>query len=97
MFSSIRTCVCDIRLWVIKNKLKINDDKSELLIITSLHSKFSTDQQLSIGQCEITPTSKCKSLGVMLDDHFDMDTQIKNIRGSAHFHLRNIRVICPPT
>ena len=51
--------------------------------------------QLSIGQCEITPTSKCKSLGVMLDDHFDMDAQIKNICRSAHFHLRNIRAIRP--
>ena len=74
---------------------KINDDKTELLIITSPHSKFATDLQLSIGQCEITPTSKCKSLGVMLDDHFDMDAQIKNICRSAHFHLRNIRAIRP--
>ena len=80
---------------MIKNKLKINDDKTELLIITSPHSKFATDLQLSIGQCEITPTSKCKSLGVMLDDHFDMDAQIKNICRSAHFHLRNIRAIRP--
>ena len=95
VFSSIRTCICDIRSWMIKNKLKINDDKTELLIITSPHSKFATDLQLSIGQCEITPTSKCKSLGVMLDDHFDMEAQIKNICRSAHFHLRNIRAIRP--
>ena len=76
---------------MIKNKLKINDDKTELLIITSRRSKFATDLQLSIGQCEITPTLKGKSLGVMLDDHFDMDAQSKNICRSAHFHLRNIR------
>ena len=95
VFSSIRACISDIRSWMIGNKLKINDDKTELLIITSPHSKFATDLQLSIGQCEITPTSKCKSLGVMLDDHFDMDTQIKNICRSAHFHLRNIRAIRP--
>ena len=31
--------------------------QTELLIITSPHSKFATDLQLSIGQCEITPTS----------------------------------------
>ena len=95
VFSSIRTCISDIRSWMIKNKLKINDDKTELLIITSPHSKFATDLQLSIGQCEITPTSKCKSFGVMLDDHFDMDAQIKNICRSAHFHLRNICAIRP--
>ena len=43
VFSSIRTCICDIRSWMIKNKLKINDDKTELLIITSPSSKFATD------------------------------------------------------
>ena len=64
VFSSIRTCICDIRSWMIKNKLKINDDKTELLIITSPRSKFATDLQLSIGQCEITPHRNAKVLGL---------------------------------
>ena len=31
----------------------------------------------------------------MLDDHFDMDAQIKNICRSAHFHQWNIGAIHP--
>ena len=42
---------------MIKSKLKINDDKTELLIISSPYSKFSKDIQLSIGQVEISPSS----------------------------------------
>ena len=29
-------CISDLRIWMIRNKLKINDSKTEFLIITSL-------------------------------------------------------------
>ena len=28
-------CISDLRIWMIRNKLKINDSKTEFLIITS--------------------------------------------------------------
>ena len=34
----ITTCIADIRSWMIRNKLKINDDKTEFLIISSPHT-----------------------------------------------------------
>ena len=61
----ISDCILDIRSWMIKNKLKINDDKTEFLLITSPLSKLSTDNQISIRQAEITNSSSCKRLGVM--------------------------------
>ena len=75
----VSTCISDIRAWMIKNKLKINDDKTELLIISSPHAKLSQDIHLSIGEAEILPSSACKSLGVTLDNHMTMDKQIKSI------------------
>ena len=75
---------------MIKNKLKINDDKTEFVLVTSPYSKFTKDIQISIGQHNIAPSSSCKSLGVMFDEHFSMDTQISSICGSTHFHIRNI-------
>ena len=52
----ITTCIADIRSWMVKNKLKINDDKTEFLIISSPHAKISKDLKLSIGQSEISPS-----------------------------------------
>jgi len=89
----IQSCISDIRSWMIKNKLKINDDKTEFLIITSSRANFSDDIQLRIGQESMVPSTACKSLGVMPDEHMKMDIQVKHVCRSVNFHLRNIRMI----
>lgn len=89
----LHSCLSDIRSWMIKNKLKINDDKTEFLVITSPYSKLSNEIRITIGQTEIVPESPCKSLGVMFDSRVCMDAQIKHICRSTLFHIRNIRAI----
>ena len=88
-------CISDVRSWMIKNKLKINDDKTEFLLITSPCTKLIDDVYISIGQKNISiSTSKsCKSLGVMFDHHVSMDVQLKNICRSALFRIRNVSAI----
>ena len=93
VLGSLDNCISDIRSWMITNKLKINDSKTEFLLITSPRSKFTKDIQITIGQSNISPSSTCKSLGVMLDDHFAMDAHISNICRSTYFHIRNIGAI----
>ena len=78
---------------MIRNKLKINDDKTEFLIISSSHSKLLHDFKIAIGNSEITPSTSCKSLGVMLDNHMTMNSQIQNVCRSTLFHIRNISAI----
>ena len=93
VIGSLSTCISDIRSWMIRNKLKINDDKTEFLLISSPYSKLSKDVKISIGQSEITPSTSCKSLGVMLDNHMAMDVQIQNVCKSTLYHIRNISAI----
>ena len=78
---------------MIRNKLKINDDKTEFLLVTSSRANFTDNINLKIGNENIPPTDSCKSLGVMLDSHFTMDTQINHLCRAIHFHLRNIAAI----
>ena len=89
----LRTCIADIRSWMIGNKLKINDDKTEFLIITSPNANFSEELNFTIGNEVVLPSTSCKSLGVMFDQHIHMDAQISHICQTTHFHLRNIRAI----
>ena len=89
----INKCLADIRSWMIKNKLKINDDKTEFLVITSPRVSLSSAVKLTIGQEDILPSAACKSLGVMYDEHAKMDVFVKKTCQSAHYHLRNIRAI----
>ena len=91
--SSIIHCVSDIRSWMIRSKLKINDDKTEFLVLSSPRAKVPSNLNLSIGQATISSSSSCRNLGVVLDDHLDMNKHISSICRSTHFHLRNIGAI----
>ena len=91
----LNACLSDIRSWMIKNKLKINDDKTEFLIIASPHShkQLSDDHHLTVGNSSIAPSSSAKNLGVIFDDKMNMEKQVSNICKSANFQLRNIGAI----
>ena len=81
---------------MIKNRLLINDSKTEFLIL-------GTRQQLQkvyiphirIGDADIIPTSHVTNLGVVLHQNLNMDHHISRTSKSAFFHLRvhNIRRI----
>ena len=63
----INLCISDIRTWMIKNKLKINDSKTEFLVLTSSYFKQQQqDLQINVGNTHIRPTALARNLGVIL-------------------------------
>ena len=92
--NQLNACILDIRSWMITNKLKINDDKTEFLVITSPYVKLpSPDFQLNVGSCTIDTSSSACNLGVLFDSHMNLEGHITNVCRSLHLHLRNIRSI----
>ena len=77
----INSCISDIRTWMIRNKLKINDGKTEFLIIRSPYASDGIPNQLelSISEAKVKPLKACRNLGVMFDCHLNMECQIQNI------------------
>ena len=55
--------------------------------------KFLAKFYLSIGQEKISPSSNCKSIGVMFDEYLMMDTFTNHTCRSAHYHLQNISAV----
>jgi hypothetical protein len=89
--SKLENCISDIRSWMAKNKLKLNDDKTELLHVSSSWQKHKVNPtELTIGTHHITPSDCAKNLGVSFDSHLKMDTHIKSLCKCAYLHLRNI-------
>ena len=61
----INLCISDNRTWVIKNKLKIDDSKTEFLVLTSSFSKRQfNDVQINVCNAEMTPSLSACNLGV---------------------------------
>ena len=63
-------CISDIRVWMIKNKLKINDSITEFIIFRSpLLKQNLSDLSVSVGDMQVSPSSKVRDLGVVFDQY----------------------------
>ena len=50
----VNKCISDIRTWMIQNKLKINDSKTEVLVLTSSFLKQHFNElNISVGNIRI--------------------------------------------
>ena len=92
--TKLNMCISDIRVWMIKNKFKINDSKTEFIIFRSPVLKQNlSDLSISVGDSQVFPSSKMRDLGVVFDQYLTFHDHISGICRSTHFHLRSIRRI----
>ena len=63
----INACISDIRRWMILNKLKTNDAKTEFIVFRSPMLKHDlSDLSVNVGGNVIKPSEKVRDLGVIL-------------------------------
>ena len=65
--AAMEGCVKEIRAWMLCDKLKINDDKTEFVIIGTRQqlSKVHVDS-LAVGDAQVSPVQSVKNLGTWL-------------------------------
>ena len=84
-------CITEIKLWMDTYLLKLNEDKTEFMLIQSRHAKNPlTVNSLRVGQSFVEPTQCAKNIGVTFDCQLSMDKHIRNVSRSAFYSLRNI-------
>ena len=89
--SRVEQCVDAVRLWMSQKSLKMNDSKTEVLLITSKQlSKKVTCPSISIGGHLVKPGEVVKSIGVLLDKHCSMEQHVTSVCKTAQYHLYNI-------
>ena len=65
----IENCAADIRHWMDLNKLKINHDQIEIMLIYSKDHTHLLFSYFSMGNERLTTTTNVRSLGVVLDNN----------------------------
>ena len=76
---------------MIKNKLKINDSKTEFIVFRSPQAKQDlSGLSVSVGVVQLLNHRKVRDLGVIFDQFLNFDGYISSVCKSTHFHLRNI-------
>ncbi|KAF7640618.1 hypothetical protein LDENG_00029820, partial [Lucifuga dentata] len=94
--SALISCLKDIKFWMSNNFLKLNCNKSEVLLIGLKSSLFKAPPfTISIDDCPVHISSQVKSLGVIFDSTLSFIPQINSISRTAFFHLRNIARLRP--
>ena len=90
---TLEMCLDEIKDWMVCNKLKLNESKTEILKISPKRSKskLNVDHLNIAGKAVTLPTSDCiRNLGCYFDSHMTMEMNISKICQACHFHLRNI-------
>ena len=92
LIDSMRLCIDDIKDWMTANKLKLNDDKTEVMIISSsrMSTALSIPDSFDIGNASVPFSDTVKNLGVTLDCHLSLKTHVLNLVRTANFELRRI-------
>ncbi|XP_046575832.1 uncharacterized protein LOC124283847 [Haliotis rubra] len=93
-FAAVQECVDCIKIWMTTHWLKLNDDKTELIVFRPQRLRAKLDlPTFSIWHCEITPSSQVRNLGVVFDSSLCMEPHVNGVCRSAYFHIRNIGLI----
>ena len=91
--SRLEQCVNEINEWMSQNFLKLNADKTEVIMLgfKSQLAKIHLPTVNIAGVDVPVRTDPVKNLGVMFDCGLTMASQVANITRSANFQLVNIR------
>ena len=93
--AAMEACIRDVRRWMIQDKLKINDDKTEFILIgTRAQLEKVKIDSLVIGDSVVSSSSEpIRNLGTWFDSNFTMSTHITKICKASFFYLHNISCI----
>jgi hypothetical protein len=89
--TTIEEVIRVIRVWMAKNFLRLNDDKTEVLVIGSRAAlpKVSIDT-IQIGNKDIHIATEARNIGFVFDNIACYQKQVSLTVRAAWFHLRNI-------
>ena len=91
--TGMEACVRDIDPWMVQNRLKLNQEKTEVLVFSSCYRPRPNIHDLTIVDEVVNCSSTAKDIdqiGVTLDESLSMAPRVTAMCKSAFFHLRNI-------
>ena len=89
--AEIERAPCLVSRWTAANELKINDAKTEVMLITPRRMATKIEcPTLVISDHDVAPSPFVRNLGVILDSVAAMERQINAVCKTSYMHLYNI-------
>ena len=91
----LQECLCSVQRWMFLNKLKLNPDKTDFLLLghERQRRKFANLFPVSILGVDRFPSNSAKNLGVIFDHGVTFRPHISRICSSCHYYIRDLRRI----
>ena len=88
---TMTNCISKIKIWMEKNRLFLNNDKTEAILLGGMGSLNKIyEKEMYVGNISIPFSDKVKDLGVYFDKSFSMNNQVNNVIRTMYMELKNI-------
>ena len=91
--TELTNCLEAVQAWMGINKLKLNPDKTEFIVIgdDQIRSSLKSSFPVSLLGNTMEPAESVKNLGVILDAKNSMQRHVANLCCISYYHLRELR------
>ena len=91
----MQSCISDVKSWATAYMLKLNDNKTKLMLVTSKKSEHIhyLPTSSTIGNTQILFKQSIKNLGPTLDCHLTKNEYVSNIARTSYFELLRLASI----
>ena len=87
----ITLCIFDINRWMLRNKLQLNQDKTEFFVVANPRVlNLVSNIKLNTDGITIKPSISVRNLSVTFDATMKMSIHISNLCKTVNFHIRNL-------
>ena len=95
VLNGLQSCLASVQSWMSTNKLKLNPDKTEFLLIGNERQR---SQSLSVFPTKLLgvetyPEKSARNLGVIFDKNFNFRSHFSAICSSCTYHIWDLRRI----
>ena len=88
-------CLRELNQWMLLNNLRLNTDKTELLVLHAKHRPKPPLDSITVGDATVEPTSNAQNIGAVFDDTMSFEEHVNDLCRTAFYHIRNISPIRP--
>ena len=95
VLNGLQSCLASVQSWMSTNKLKLNQDKTEFLLIGNerQRSKYLSIFPIKLLGVKAKAVKSTRNLGVIFDKNFTFRSHISAICNSCFYHMRDLRRI----
>ena len=90
-------CIYDLSAWMSRNHLKLNEAKTEYLLIGSSNNRKKVPHLMDfqVGNEVVQASDSAKNIGAVLDSQLSLNAHVNSIVKTCYFHLHRISQIRP--